>query len=126
MKNLNHISIFRWTARILGVFLVFITLVFFFGLVAEGYNKTGKITPEDFNAMQIATFFFWFLCLAGIIWAWWNEKAGGILSFGSTVIFLILAKVNAVTNPEASVVPVLFVFLIPSILFLICWWLKRK
>lgn len=90
----------------------------------EGYHRHGKL--ETFNFLQIITFVFWFLGLAGLILAWWKEGAGGIFSLICTVIFLILVKINANINPEASFTPVLFIFLIPSVLFVIYWWLTKK
>ena len=59
--------------------------------------------------------------MAGIIWAWWNEGSGGFLSFAATVVFLILIPLN----PEAQFTPVLLIFLLPSILFILYWWMKR-
>lgn len=126
MRSKDSYAVLRWTARIIGVIIVAFTLIMFFGSVVEGYYKTGKISLEDFDAVQLATFFFWFIGLAGMVWAWWKEGAGGILSFAGIVIFLILAKVNAMTNSEASFTPVLFIFLIPSALFLLYWWVTRK
>lgn len=118
------LGIIRWTARIIGGVIVLFTLFIFFGEMMEGYHKNGKI--ETFNFLQIIIFIFWFLGLAGIIWAWWKEGTGGFFSFICTIIFLILVKVMANVNPDARFVNILFIFLIPSVLFIIYWWFTKK
>jgi hypothetical protein len=120
MKTKNQFAGIRWIARVVGTLLVLFTLFMFIGEMMEGYHKNGKI--ETFNSLQIITFIFWFLGLAGLILAWWKEGAGGIFSFICTVIFLILVKVN----PEARFMAILFIFLIPSVLFILYWWLTKK
>jgi hypothetical protein len=123
MKTKDQYAVIRWTARVIGTLLVLFTLLMFIGETIEGYNRNGKL--ETYNFLQIITFIFWFLGLAGLIVAWWKEGAGGIFSFICTIIFLILVKVNAVVNPEARFMAILFIFLIPSLLFIIYWWLKK-
>jgi hypothetical protein len=126
MKKGNKYAGIRWTARVVGTLLVLFTLFMFIGETMEGYNRNGKIDLETFNFLQIITFTFWFLGLAGLIFAWWKEGAGGIFSFICTVVFLFLVKVNANTNSEASFSAILFIFLVPSVLFIIYWWLTKK
>lgn len=122
MKTQNPYSILRWTARIIGTLIVLFTLMMAIGEMMEGYQRNGKISLGTFSGLQVVTFVFWFLGLAGLIWAWWREGAGGIFSFICTVIFLILVNVNS----EAQFVYILLIFLIPSILFIIYWWLTRR
>ena len=126
MKTKNQYAGIRWTARVVGTLLVLFTLFMVIGEMIDGYHRNGKIDLETFNILQIITFIFWFLGLAGLILAWWKEGAGGNLSFICTVIFLILVKVNANVNPEARFTVILFIFLIPSVLFIIYWWLTKK
>jgi hypothetical protein len=126
MKTKNQYAGIRWTARVVGTLLVLFTLLIVIGEMIDGYHRNGKIDLETFNILQIITFIFWFFGLAGLILAWWKEGAGGILSFICTVIFLILVKVNANVNPEARFMVILFIFLIPSVLFIIYWWLTKK
>ena len=123
MKTKNQYAGIRWIARVVGTLIVLFTLFMVIGEMIEGYQKNGKL--ETFNILQIITFIFWFLGLTGLILAWWKEGAGGIFSFFCTVIFLILVKVNANVNPEARFTSVLFIFLIPSVLFIIYWWLTK-
>jgi hypothetical protein len=124
MKTKDQYAVIRWIARVIGTLLVLFTLLMFIGEMLEGYNRNGKL--ESFNILQIITFIFWFMGLAGLILAWWKEGTGGIFSFICTVIFLILVKVNANVNPEASFTGILFIFLIPSVLFIIHWWLTKE
>ena len=126
MRTKNQYVGIRWIARVVGTLLVLFTLFIFIGEMIEGYRRNGKTDLETFNILQIITFIFWFFGLAGLILAWGKEGAGGILSFICTVIFLILVKVNANINPEASFTVILFIFLIPSVLFIIYWWLTKK
>jgi hypothetical protein len=126
MKTKNQYAGIRWTARVVGTLLVLFTLFIVIGEMVDGYHKNGKTDLETFNILLIITFIFWFFGLAGMILAWWKEGAGGILSFICTVIFLILVKINANVNPEARFTVILFIFLIPSVLFIIYWWLTKK
>ncbi|HOY32912.1 MAG TPA: hypothetical protein PKW80_13620 [Bacteroidales bacterium] len=113
-------NIIRWLARITGTLIVVFCLAFFFGYVIEGINKSEDV-PETYN---IILFTLWGISLAALILAWWKEGLGGIISLTGFIIFNILAAVNPV--PGASYVFALLIFLIPSILFLIYWRLKRK
>jgi hypothetical protein len=126
MKIKNEFAAIRWTARVFGTLLVLFTLFMFIGEMIDGYQRKGKIDFETFDFLQIMTFIFWFLGLAGMILAWWKEGTGGILSFISIVIFLILVKISANVNPDARFASILFIFLIPSVLFIIYWWLTKK
>ena len=126
MKTKSQYAGIRWTARVIGTILVLFTLFMVIVEIIDGYHRNGKIDLDAFDILQIITFIFWFLGLAALILAWWKEGAGGILSFICTVIFLILVKVNANVNPEARFTVILFIFLIPSILFIIYWWLTKK
>jgi len=121
MKTRDPYAILRWSARIIGTLLVFFTLFMFIGESLDSYRREGKASLEALNWIMIVTFFFWFLGMAGIIWAWWKEGPGGFLSFASTVVFLILIPLNS----EAGFTPILFIYLLPSVLFILYWWLKR-
>jgi hypothetical protein len=124
MKTKNQYAGIRWTARVIGTLLVVFTLIIGIGEMLEGFQNNGKL--EKFDYFQIIIFIFWFFGLAGLILAWWKEGTGGVFSFICAVIFLILVKVYANINPEASFTGILFIFLIPSVLFIIYWWLTKK
>jgi hypothetical protein len=121
MKTKDPYAILRWSARILGAVIVFFTLFIAIGESIDSYRKNGSASLEALNWILIVTFFFWFLGMAGIIWAWWKEGPGGFLSLAATVIFLILVPLS----PESTFSPVLLIYLLPSILFIMYWWMKR-
>ncbi|MCX6225564.1 MAG: hypothetical protein NTV01_12575, partial [Bacteroidia bacterium] len=93
MKTKNQYAWLRWTARVIGTVLVLFTLIMAVGEMLDGYHRAGKMSLDTINCLQIITFIFWFLALAGLILAWWKEGAGGFFSLICTVIFLILVKV---------------------------------
>ncbi|MFM8913527.1 MAG: hypothetical protein ACKOE6_11535 [Flammeovirgaceae bacterium] len=119
MKS-SWITIIRWTARILGSLMVLFVLLFAIGSLLEGLGKKGP----GLDAYTIIVFVVWGVGLAGLIVAWWNERLGVFISVAGIVIFNILAAVNP--NPDASYTFVLLLFLIPSALYVLGWWLEGK
>ena len=124
MKNTTSISIIRWTARIIGTLMVAFTLFIGIGEMLESYNKHGSAASDTFDTLMIITFTFWGAGLAGLILALWKEGLGGIVSLVSFIIFILLVGINP--KPDVSFSNVLFIFLIPSVLYLCYWWLTRK
>lgn len=122
MKTKNPYAGLRWTARIVGTLLVLFTLFMAIGETVEGYQRAGKASLEALGILQIITFIFWFSGLAGLIWAWWKEGTGGLFSLICTAIFIILVEVN----PEARFTPILLIFFLPSVLYILYWWLTKK
>ncbi len=122
MKALSTLKRIRWTARISGAFLAMFCLAFFIGSIFEGMNKPASgIGLGTYNTI---VFVVWGIGLASYILAWWKEKLGGMISFISIVFFNILAASSPVK--DASYTPILLLFLIPSVLFLICWRIEAK
>ena len=124
MKNTTSISIIRWTARIIGTLMVAFTLFIGIGEMLENYNKHGAAASDTFDTLMIITFTFWGTGLAGLILALWKEGLGGIVSLVSFIIFIFLVGINP--KSDVSFSNVLFIFLIPSVLYLCYWWLTRK
>ena len=124
MEKITSISIIRWTARIIGTLMVAFTLFIGIGEMLESYNKHGVSASDTFDILMIITFTFWGAGLAGLILALWKEGLGGIVSLVSFIIFISLVGINP--KPDASLSNVLFIFLIPSVLYLCYWWLTRK
>ncbi len=114
-------KIIRWTARIIGISLVAFTLIFGIGSLLEEHHAPAS---ETFDTLMIITFTFWGVGLAGLIFALWKEGLGGIISLAGFIIFIFLAGIN--TKPDASFSIVLFIFLIPSVLYISYWWLTKK
>ena len=124
MKTTTTISIVRWTARIIGTLIVVFTLFIGIGEMLEGYNKHGAAASDTFDTLMIITFTFWGAGLASLIFALWKEGLGGIVSFVSFIIFLFILGINP--KPDVHFMYVLFIYLIPSVLYLCYWWLIRR
>ena len=99
--------------------MVAFTLIFFIGSMIEGHNKPAP----GLDTYTIITFVVWGMGLAGLLFAIWKPGIGGLISLLSFIAFNILAVVNP--NPDSSYTIVLLIFLLPSILFLLFWWLKK-
>jgi len=104
--------------------MVAFTLFIGIGEMLESYNKHGSAASDTFDTLMIITFTFWGAGLAGLILALWKEGLGGIVSLVSFIIFIFLVGINP--KPDVSFSNVLFIFLIPSVLYLCYWWLTRK
>lgn len=120
MKEATSIRIIFWTARIIGTLLVAFTLIFFIGTMLEGRNQPGP----GLDNYTIITFVVWGLGLAGLLLAIWKPGTGGLISLLSLVVLNILVAVHP--NPDSHYTPVLLLFIIPSILFLLAWWLNKN
>ncbi len=122
MKTTTTISIIRWTARIVGTLLVLLTILIGVGQMLESYNRNGAAALDTFDTLMIITFVFWIAGLAGLILALWKEGLGGIGSLLSFIIFIFLLGIN----PKSNFIYGLFIYLIPSVLYVYCWWLTKK
>jgi hypothetical protein len=122
MKTTKTISIIRWTARIVGTLLVLMTILIGVGQMLESYNRDGAAALDTFDTLMIITFVFWIAGLAGLILALWKEGLGGIGSLLSFIIFIFLLGIN----PKSNFIYGLFIYLIPSVLYVYCWWLTKK
>lgn len=122
MKTTKTISIIRWTARIVGTLLVLLTILIGVGQMLESYNRDGAVALDTFDTLMIITFVFWIVGLAGLILALWKEGLGGIGSLLSFIIFIFLLGIN----PKSNFIYGLFIYLIPSVLYVYCWWLTKK
>ncbi len=122
MKTTKTISIIRWTARIVGTLLVLFTILIGVGEMLESYNRDGVSPFDKFDILMIITFVFFIVGLAGLILALWKEGKGGIISLFSFIIFIFLLGIN----PKSNFIYGLFIYLIPSVLYIYCWWLTKK
>lgn len=118
--KIKMVAAIRWCARILGLGLVIIVVGFVIGSVMEG---SGKPAP-DFSLYTLLTFITWGVGLAGLLLALGWERAGVIIATISLLIFNLMAFFNP--QPDASYSAVLVLFLVPSGLYLICWWLEKN
>lgn len=120
MKRTTAMNIVNWTARIIGTLLVVFTLFIGIGEMLEGQNKPGP----GLDPYTIITFIVWGIGLAGLLFALWKPGTGGLISLLSFIVFNILAAVNP--NPDSTYTAVLLIFLLPSVLFILVWWLKKQ
>ena len=119
MKHSTLKSIIRWAARIIGTLIVIFTLIIGIGEMLEGHNKPNA----DYNTYTIIIFIVWGAGLVGLILALWKEGIGGIISLLCFIIFNVLAAINP--TPDSRYSYGLLLFMIPSILYLVYWWLVR-
>ncbi len=124
MKKTKSFNSIRWTARIIGTLMVVFTLFIGIAENLHGLNRVDASASDTFGTLMIITIIFWGVGLAGLLLALWKEGFGGIVSLLSFIIFMILLGINP--NPDVRFMGVLFIFLIPSLLYLIYWWLKRN
>ena len=120
MKKYAAVSFFRWTSGIFGILIVALTLFFFVGSILEGRGKPGP----NFSTSTLLTFVVWGLGLAGLLFAIWKPGIGGLFSLISFIVFNLMVAFNP--NPDSRYSFVLLIFLLPSILFLVFWWLKES
>ena len=120
MEKTTSISSLRWTASIIGIFMVGFTLLFWIGSLVEGWNKSGP----GLGTYTIIIFVFWGMGLAGLLFAIWKPGIGGLFSLLGFIVFNILAAFNP--TPGSRYMGVLLIFLLPSILFLVDWWLTKS
>jgi len=124
MKTTTTIRIVRWTARIIGTLIVVFTLLIGIGEILESYNNHDSAASDTFDTLMIITFTFWGAGLASLILALWKEGLGGIVSLLSFTIFIFLVGINP--KPDVHFMYELLIFLIPSVLYIYCWWLTKK
>lgn len=120
MEATKVMNIIRWTARIIGTVLVIACLIIFVAYVIDGAQKSGP----GLATFNIFLFTILGIGLASLILALWKEGLGGIISLMSFIAFNILAAVNPVEG--SGYVFMLLIFLAPSILYILYWWLKRN
>ncbi len=125
MNNRNPYKTLRWTARITGVIIVAFTLFIFIGELLEGQKRNPGPAMDSFTPLILTIFVIWGIALAGLILALWKERPGGIISLSGFMLMYILNLFNRESPMRANAIVVFLLFSIPSVLYLICWKLKR-
>lgn len=120
MKQSVVIEAVCWTARITGTAMVLLVLIFIAGSLMEVEGKPATA----FSNFTIIIFIIWGAGLAALILAWWKENIGGWISLFCFVLFNILIGVDP--TPGSSYSYVLLLFPVPSVLYLLAWYLNRK
>jgi hypothetical protein len=117
MKNKKSLEskttrVIRRTARILGILLILLTLTF---IIVEIMTE-GNPNSEPIPIVMIMSGVF---ILGGLGLAWKWELVGALISLVGFVGVGIL-------NSDAMAMPMMYLFSIIAILFLICWWLSKS
>ena len=116
MKNKRSLDskttkVIRWIARILGLLLILLTLFFAIAQSITEHNPTSEPTPIVMILVGV-------LMLGGLGLAWKWELIGALISlvgfFGVGIL-----------NPNGLLMPMMYLFPLTAILFLICWWLSK-
>ena len=103
--------VIRRIARILGLFLILLTLVFVIVYSMEERSPTAEPT-------QIIMILAGIMILGGLGLAWKWELIGAMISLVGFIGVGVL-------NPDAMTKPMMYLFPITAILFLICWRLSK-
>jgi hypothetical protein len=111
MNTMLLASIFRWTARVIGVVLVGLMVVLAIGEGVPNLFTQPLLIQLGFLALA--------LVLSGILLAWRWEFPGGILSLIGWVLFILAERVHW----QHSLFFILLV--VPSLLFLASYFLRR-
>jgi hypothetical protein len=101
------ISLLRWLTRIMTVILLLVVLLF---VISEGFPFTQALTLAEklgFAALAII--------LAGFVFGWKYEAAGGLLVIAGYIFFCII-------NRRILGLGVFSIFPVVGLSFLFCWW----
>jgi len=116
MVNSKFILIIRWIARILGIFILGIFLLFLIG--------DGGMNPLRLSVTELLMTICLLIFMVGILVAWKQEGVGGAMMIGGMILFYLINFIGSAKFPGGWVFPLMFV---PGILYLICWFaVKRK
>ena len=121
MKNKTFLEskttrVIRRIARISGLILILLTLTFAVVYIFFPEQDNPNAEPEP---NQIALIVLGVLMVVGLGLAWKWELIGALTSLVGFIGVGIL-------NPDAMTKPMLYLFPLTAILFLICWWLSKS
>ena len=103
----KRIRVIRRIARILGLLLILLTLSFVIVELIFEHSPTSEPTPIVMIIMGV-------FILGGLGLAWKWELIGALISLVGFIGVCIL-------NPDAMRMPMVYLFPLTAILFLICW-----
>jgi hypothetical protein len=118
----SGLTILLWSARVIGTLLVLTSLIFVGADIVKSISNHTNFLSGSNNGIMILTIIFFFLSMAGLIIALWSEGIGGLIALAGMfgVVILVL------NNPGFNASIALFVFLLPSLLYLLYWWVSKK
>jgi hypothetical protein len=105
----------RWIARIVSTFALMVAIVF---VVGEGLPNLAELPLADL----LLTLVF-LAMLVGVVLGWRWEAAGGVVALVGFAAFLGL---EYVALGSASVNGFLALFPIAGVLYLFCWWRRKR
>ena len=109
--DLPILTVARWTARVIGTLLLLLIAVFAIG---EGMPNPLTLNSRE-NLLSVALL----TMIVGQIAAFKWEGIGGLLILSGFVFF-------SVVNHRISINIVFGPWLLTGMIFLGCWWMKRK
>jgi len=105
-----------WSARILGVLILLITLYFFFGHIFSTHESSRGFQ----SASEIISFlFFPIITIIGLIIALKWEGLGGLMTIIGIIGFIVL-------NPVMIINPYIFIPIVPAVLYSIYWLMSKR
>lgn len=116
----KRIIILRWIARVFGSFIVlFMSSIFIGAFIRKGFINVAH--PGHF-----VIFAFMGLSFIGILMAWRWELIGGLLGIFGTIISDLL-HIFWIQGPKmVSTLIGSLLWLLPSLIFIYCWWATKK
>ena len=122
----------RWIARIWSFPIIVYALLMVIGY-AWSWMTTGVADPyavEDYPPIEALPPIFMFLSIMGLGIAWRWERLGGAITlvFQLATLLVLLVHRPITQDFPRSGVPYLLslIVTIPGILFLVCWWRKKR
>jgi hypothetical protein len=109
------LKIIRWTARILALLIIILILVMLIGESIGSSSHKINLSDRDFLLLSL-----WGITLIGLGIGFWREGLGGLISLVSTLSHIIILSSEGVGNLKSF-----YVFLVPSILYLMYWYFNK-
>lgn len=109
------LSIIRWSARIIALLIIIIILLMLTGESIGSSSHKINTSGRDFLLLSL-----WGITLIGLGIGFWREGLGGLISLVSTLTHIIIFFSEGVGNLKSF-----YVFLVPSILYLMYWYFNK-
>jgi len=116
------LQIVQWSARIISGLLIIYCIAMFVNSMLHHGNKDISFSPDAWDGLMIATAAFFLIGISGLIVGFVMEGEGGLVSLLGMGSFLFLTKYN----PNANFTILYFIFIIPSLLYILYWWLEKQ
>jgi hypothetical protein len=105
-------KVMRWIARIISLLFILATLFFF--MAEEVFRDHPRTVPLPIGPLVMGA-----LLLVGLGLAWKWELVGALIAL---VGFIGVS----IVNPDALTKAAWYIFAVPPILFLLCWWWSKS